>query len=383
MYHIDSLPTLYKRDDSGRIRTWEIQIGFNSDEHAGTRTVAGLIDGKQTTSVWNIKEAKNVGKKNGTTSRTQAMRDAQSAWDRKLERDFFKDIKDVDSYEKFKPMLAAGYKDHPTPHGFSQPKLDGIRCIADKNGLWTRAGKPITSCPHISEALKSYFDVWPTAILDGELYNHKLKADFNKITSLVRKTKSTEEDFKEAEKLVEYHMYDITWTHGVKMTFKNRNDILNKMAMLKSFKSDILKIVETTWCDNQEEMDKLYSEYTEDGYEGQMVRHDTPYEHKRSKGLLKRKEFTTEEFKVVEVLEGLGNWSGYVKRFICELPANADTPAGKTFGSGIRGSQQQMKELLESGKTPDWATVRYFNLTPDGVPRFPVVVDYGFGERDD
>jgi len=42
-----------------------------------------------------------------------------------------------------------------------------------------------------------------------------------------------------------------------------------------------------------------------------------------------------------------------------------------------------MKELLESGKTPDWATVRYFNLTPDGVPRFPVVVDYGFGERDD
>ena len=69
MYHIDSLPTLYKRDDSGRIRTWEIQIGFNSDEHAGTRTVAGLIDGKQTTSVWNIKEAKNVGKKNGTTSK--------------------------------------------------------------------------------------------------------------------------------------------------------------------------------------------------------------------------------------------------------------------------------------------------------------------------
>ena len=382
MYHIDSLPTLYKRDDSGRIRTWEIQIGFNSDEHAGTRTVAGLIDGKQTTSVWNIKEAKNVGKKNGTTSRTQAMRDAQSAWDRKLERDFFRDIKDVDSYEKFKPMLAAGYKDHPTPHGFSQPKLDGIRCIADKNGLWTRAGKPITSCPHIWDAIKWYFDRSPNAVIDGELYNHALKADFNKITSLVRKLKSTEDDLTEAAKLVQYHVYDICEPEY--KLFSERFKILTNVVTgchKYYWKNQIVKgpiyLVETKWCDNQEEMDKLYSEYTEDGYEGQMVRHDTPYEHKRSKGLLKRKEFTTEEFKVVEVLEGLGNWSGYVKRFVCELPN------GKTFGSGIRGSQQQMKELLESGKTPDWATVRYFNLTPDGVPRFPVVVDYGFGERDD
>ena len=53
----------------------------------------------------------------------------------------------------------------------------------------------------------------------------------------------------------------------------------------------------------------------EAGYEGQMIRKDAPYECKRSKNLLKRKEFITEEFKVVKVVEGQGAWTGYVKRF--------------------------------------------------------------------
>ena len=43
----------------------------------------------------------------------------------------------------------------------------------------------------------------------------------------------------------------------------------------------------------------------------------------------------------------------------------------------------QLKELLESNETPDWATCRYFELSNDGVPRFPVVIDYGKGQRDD
>jgi hypothetical protein len=58
-------------------------------------------------------------------------------------------------------------------------------------------------------------------------------------------------------------------------------------------------------------------------------------------------------------------------------------PDGTEVGAGVRGSQAQMKSLLESKVTPDWATLRYFGLTPDGVPRFPVVVDYGTGERTD
>ena len=84
-----------------------------------------------------------------------------------------------------------------------------------------------------------------------------------------------------------------------------------------------------------------------------------------------------EEFDVVEMLEGKGNWSGYTKRFVLIMKN------GTEFGSGVRGNQAQLKELWKSGKNPTWATCRYFELTPDGVPRFPVVIDYGYGERED
>ena len=46
--------------------------------------------------------------------------------------------------------------------------------------MWTRAGKPTTSCPHIWESVKHIFDT-SNVVLDGELYNHELKADFQKI----------------------------------------------------------------------------------------------------------------------------------------------------------------------------------------------------------
>jgi DNA ligase-1 len=136
-------------------------------------------------------------------------------------------------------------------------------------------------------------------------------------------------------------------------------------------------LVASAICETSEEIDIMYGSYTSDGYEGQMIRQDTPYEGKRTKSLLKRKEFITEEYKVVKVIEGQGAWTGYAKRFILALPD------GTEFGSGVRGTQAQLKELLESNDTPDWATCRYFELSNDGVPRFPVVIDYGTGVRND
>ena len=77
-----------------------------------------------------------------------------------------------------------------------------------------------------------------------------------------------------------------------------------------------IKLVDTKICDTTKAIDLMYGEYTEAGYEGQMIRQNTAYESKRSKNLLKRKEFITEEFEVVNVEEGNGNWSGYAKRFV-------------------------------------------------------------------
>jgi DNA ligase-1 len=379
MNNIITLEPLYKRDTKGKLRIWEVEYAstdvLGSDRHynAGTRTIAGLVDGQRVTSSWNMSSPKNVGKVNETTSYTQAKAEAFAMWDKKVEKEYFKDPKDVDSYDKFKPMLANDYTKTKVPitSGWVQPKLDGIRCIVNKDGMWTRSGKAINSCPHIWESLQGFMEQNPHYILDGELYNHELKADFNKIISLVRKTKSTPSDMEEARSLVEYHVYDMYDKSSPEMTFVNR------IKQAYWAKNEYVKIVTTDFCDTQDELDELYSDYTVNGYEGQMVRQDEPYENKRSKNLLKRKEFITEEFKVIAMEEGKGNWDGYIKRFRLELPD------GREFGSGVRGNQEQLKALYESKKVPSWATLRYFDMTPDGVPRFPVIIDYGYGVRED
>ena len=377
MKFIEQLPKLYKRDSKGKTRVWEVEVGYSNDDYAGIRTVAGLDNGKKVTSEWNLSEAKNVGKSNSTTAYTQAQAEAKALWDKRIEKEYFVDIGMIDSYDKFDPMLAGDYtkvKVKPTS-GYSQPKLDGIRCIANSKGLWTRTGKPITSCPHIWEEVRDLLEANPNLTLDGELYNHELKQDFNKIVSLVRKTKFTDADLEESQRLVQYHVYDIHCSVNPDVIFSIRN--LEAQENITSFLEEYIYIVPTTFYNNQDELDELYSAYTADGYEGQMVRLDEKYENKRSKYLLKRKEFITEEFEVISMEEGQGNWSGHTKRFILRL---AD---GREVGAGVRGNQDQLSKLWESQETPTWATLRYFDLTPDGIPRFPVVIDYGVGERDD
>lgn len=379
MKNITTLDALYKRDTKGKLRIWEVEYGetdiAGSELHsnAGTRTVSGLVDGQKVTSGWNMSLPKNVGKVNETTSLTQAKAEAYAMWDKKAEKEYFKDVKEVDTYDKFKPMLAHDYTKTKVPvtQGWVQPKLDGIRCVVNKDGMWTRSGKAINSCPHIWESLQGFMEQNPHYILDGELYNHELKADFNKIISLVRKTKSTPADIEEAKSLVEYHVYDMFDKSAPDMNF------INRVKQAYWAKNEFVKIVTTDYCDTQEELDELYSEYMLNGYEGQMVRQDGTYENKRSKNLLKRKEFITEEYEVVSVEVGQGNWDGYAKRFVLKLPN------GNQFGSGVRGNQAQLKELWEAEVKPTWATLRYFEMTPDGVPRFPVVIDYGVGERED
>ena len=363
------LPTLYKRDTTGKIREWTIEW---QDTIPGIRTVAGIKDGNLVTSEWKETEGKNEGKANATTAKEQAQKEAEAEWKKKEEKEYFEFVNQIDSYDKFKPMLAHDYTKRPQSSGISQPKLDGIRCIARKDGLYTRAGKAITTCDHIFLALQPFFEEYPEAILDGELYNHELKADFNKITSLVRKVKPTQEEQEECFKLVEYHVYDCPfWGRGLAETTLDRISFIED----QEFESPIVT-VPTDTCEDQEQLDAKYSQYTEDGYEGQMVRNHGAYENKRSKNLLKRKEFITEEFDVVEVLEGSGNWAGYAKHFVL-------TDGTETFKSGVRGNQETLKALLEQEEKPTWVTCRFFERSVDNIPRFPVVIDWGVGKRED
>ena len=128
-----------------------------------------------------------------------------------------------------KPMLAHKFDESRIDWNdqvFLQPKLDGVRCLFTKYGAFSRTGKRFMNVEHLEGSLKLFFDAQPDAVLDGELYNHKLKDDFEKIISLVRKQKPTDADKDDAQELVQFHVYD--YIDGTDKTYKERSNMLSK-----------------------------------------------------------------------------------------------------------------------------------------------------------
>jgi len=358
-------PTLYKLDSLGKLRTWRMER-----DGARYRTLAGLAGGKQAVSGWTTARAASCA-----TDEDQAIFEVKAQYKHQLDREYHDSPDTVGTPKMIEPMLAKTYDKWPGP-GYAQPKLDGIRCIADVNGLWTRQGQPITAVPHIHAALAPLFAADPDLVLDGELYNHDLREDFGAISSIVRKKNPSVEQLELAEKVMQYHVYDVVSMGD--QPFHVRSNAYHDM--LQTLDCGWMVPVMSRLALTQEEADLYYGEAVAAGYEGGMYRLDKPYEiGRRSKALLKRKEFLTEEFRVKAVEEGKGNWAGAAKRMVLFLNGD-DQP--EDFGAGIRGSYPKGVQLLKDWNDhPEWwptatATVRFFMRSPDGVPRFPVVVDF-------
>jgi DNA ligase-1 len=354
------LNTLYKRATNGKVVEHTIEVENNC-----FRTISGYTDGVKTTSEWTCCSGKNIGKKNETTPNEQAMAEAKAMWTKRVELGNFYNINDIDNEVYFSPMLAHKWEDRKDKIKYpvySQPKLDGIRCIVRADGMWSRNGKKIISAPHIFESMKHLFDKNPDYIFDGELYADKFANDFNAICSLVKKTKPTADDLKKSTESIQYHIYDLPSCSGV---FSKRSEELYSLDL-----PNCCKRVDTHYVIDESLLIDLYSAYVNQGYEGQMIRTNEEYENKRSKSLLKHKSFIDEEYTIIDVEEGVGNKTGMVGSFVFE---NKD---GKRFNSSPKFNWEECTAMWNDranliGKS---ATVKYFNLTPDGVPRFPYVI---------
>jgi DNA ligase-1 len=343
------LTTLYSRSVNGKINTWFIEVQGNQ-----FRTTSGFDDGIKTISEWTTCEVKSY-----CSAEEQAVKEATAMHRKKIEAGAFESIADIDNETFFEPMLAKDWHKEKAKIKYpiySQPKLDGIRCIVRKNGMWSRNGKQIISAPHIYEAMKHLFIDNPDLTFDGELYADKLANDFNAICSLVKKTKPTEEDLKESKDKIEYHIYDLPSHKG---KFSERYKALINTVL----PSCCVKVV-TSIVNKEDEVLVLYGNYVDNGYEGQMLRLDLPYENKRSKSLLKHKSFVDSEFVIKGVIEGKGKLTGKVGKLVFE-----------GFDSAVNGSHEYLEQLFNDktlvGKK---ATVKYFDLTPAGEPRFPKVI---------
>jgi len=350
---------LYKRATNGKINQWTIEIDSNK-----FRTIAGYHDGVQTTSEWTVCDGKNIGKKNETTPERQAKAEADALYRKRKEVGFFDNIKDCDKSLYFQPMLAKDWNDekHKISYPiFSQPKLDGIRCIVKSDGMWSRNGKPIISAPHIFEALKPLFENDPTLIFDGELYADKHIIDFNTIISLTRKSKPTKTDLATSAQYIQYHVYDCPSHDG---KFGKRYVYLNTLGL-----PNTCVLVETHLVKSKTELNDLYTKWLELNYEGQMVRVDEHYENKRSYYLLKRKEFFDAEYTITGVIEGSGNMKNKVGTL------SFVTEEGKPFEAAVNGDWEYLEKLYKRndliGKV---ATVKFTEKTPDNKPRFGKVI---------
>ena len=281
-----------------------------------------------------------------------------------------------------KPMLAHKFDDNRVDWSqpvYIQPKLDGVRCVikrvSDFPGqeylasfsvkAYSRTGKEFKNIKHILESLKPFFFKNPDVILDGELYNHDLKDDFEKIISLVRKQKPTADDRLDAKNLTQFHCYDYI-SAPVYDSYKTR--------MHQLVNSDIysycVKYVPAMLVDSYDSARDIHATFLNDGYEGSIIRLDGLYKHGRSYDLMKFKDFSDTEATIIGYELGKGKRTGTLGKFIMldDGGIQFGCPPGK--GYTYKDLASMLVEIdTYIGKR---ATFTYFQRTQAGSYRHPL-----------
>jgi len=267
-----------------------------------------------------------------------------------------------------KPMLAHKYDEKRIDWSepvYIQPKLDGVRCLFTKDGAFSRTGKQFMNVAHIELALIPFFKQQPDVVLDGELYNHELKNDFEKIISLVRKQKPSADDRLEAKQLVQFHVYD--YFDGVKYdSYKTRMQQLT----CSDIYDEQIKHVPTMLVDTYSYARTLHEEFLEDGYEGSIIRLNGLYKHGRSYDLMKFKDFSDTEATIIGYETGKGKRTGTLGKFLMQDDDGNKfgCPPGKGF------TYKDLSKMLDN--VHDYigqrATFTYFQRTQAGSYRHPL-----------
>ena len=269
-----------------------------------------------------------------------------------------------------KPMLAYPVSNKPidyTKPVFIPPKLDGVRCLiqydAGKVTAYSRTGKVWKNIEHITLCLYRFFDKYPNVILDGELYNHAFKDDFESIISMVRKTKPTAEDRVISSDNVQFHCYDII---DETKTFEERINFIAQTIP----RNHCVYHVDTIQVDTESLSKVFHQSNLEMGYEGSILRTNDTYACKRSHNLRKFKDFSDAEATIVGYLDGKGKRTGTLGKFIMQDDNGVEfgCPPGKGY------TYKQLGTMLENigDYIGQRATFTFFERTKAGSYRHPL-----------
>jgi len=267
-----------------------------------------------------------------------------------------------------KPMLAYPVSDKPIDYDNKismQPKLDGVRCVIQcdnsKVKAYSRTGKEWKNIDHILFNLKGFFHFNPTVILDGELYNHDFKDNFEKIISMVRKTKPTDEARAESAENVQFHCYDII---DETKTFEERNRFIIQNVP----RNHCVNHVKTQAVATESLAKVIHQQNLDNGYEGSILRTNDAYACKRSHNLRKFKDFHDTEATITGWVEGKGKRIGTIGKF---LAVDAD---GIEFGMPVMDNFKYLQDNFEmmKGYVGKTATFTYFERTKANSYRHPL-----------
>lgn len=260
-------------------------------------------------------------------------------------------------YRFFKVMLASQFSpNHLDFPLYTSPKIDGIRGYftrEDKNLLYTRSGKEITSADHILEAadfVEERFD------LDGELAVPR--TNFNESSGAARTAGNSPD--------LVYYVFDMINRNSPKEPFHKRLQRLDDLAReLKSRGCTCIRVLNHKLVNNETEMYYWHDLYLDAGFEGSVLKAiDHEYIRKRSVRWMKVVQEFSADVVVTGVYEGQGK---YEKR----AGGISVVYEGKSVNVGSGFTDAQRLELWED---PDKfigcvAEVKYKEVTPDGSLR--------------
>jgi len=350
----NELPRLYGYDSKGKVKVWYVTTLEDT-----IRVHYGLLEGKITTKDTKALP-KNVGRSNETTGAEQATLESVSKWNKQKDKNYHEDISNCVQLEN--PMLAHDYRKHGHRIEFpcyAQPKLDGVRCFITKcpqRGIIfkSRGNKEYPVIKDIVRLLNPVFVLRPDIILDGELYIHG--ESLQNIVSAVKK-------HKDLTAKVEFHLFDLYRRDIPDLTWQERDWMLQGIHSSHGLQGSKVKLVESTLIVGSPHVSVAHKVYTNEGYEGVMLRNQSGVYalNSRSADLQKYKEFLDSEFLCTGVkLDKDGHG---VLQF-------------EGFDAAWKGTHESRRLIADNPQ--EWIgkiiTVQYQGLTDDWLPQFPVAV---------
>jgi DNA ligase-1 len=199
--------------------------------------------------------------------------------------------------EKYDPNFVDFEKDD----WYVSQKMDGARCLVfvNENGKatsYSRQGKVFTTLSVLENAIEKLG--LKNKVFDGEIcFVENGKENFQQIMKIIRK-----KDFSiknPTYKIFDLLEYEDFYSRKSKTNFSERLEALKGVVPEKN---EYLQILAQKLVKSKEELQNFYSQALKNGWEGLIIRKDSKYKGKRSKDLLKYKEFFDSEY-VIEDLE--------------------------------------------------------------------------------